>query len=101
MKLEFDFSDENKIKYKDYLNKLDQKATSLGLNKTKFGTYEGIVSETNFDDFIFFTLITNIIYENAKYCFIYEDKNNLQKEDALKTFNTVKERNSYYETEKI
>lgn len=93
MKFEFDFSEENKRKYSSYLRALDKKALEVGLKKTSFGIYEGKIFESKFDDFIFFTLVDNVVYENAIYCYIYEDINSLEKEDALKMYKETFKKN--------
>lgn len=95
MKLQFSFSEENKKKYADYLLTVDEEAKKYGLKKTSFGTYEGEIDEHDFNCFLLFTMFEDIIYQNAEWCYVWCDKHNQYKADALEICRRVDGRNKH------
>lgn len=91
MKVQFEFDKEDIEKNKERFIEIDQEAERIGLTKLSFGNYEGITTDNEFANFFLFLLIDRFFDEKCKKFYIWFDRNNLYKEDVLKTMQEVKE----------
>ena len=96
MKVQFEFDEKDVENNKERFKKIDEKAESVGLRKLSFGNYEGVISDNDFSSFFLFLLIDDFFDMKCKKFYVWCDKNNLYKEDILKTIKEVKEVNSRY-----
>lgn len=91
MKVQFDLTEKDIENNKERFKKIDEKAESLGLRKLSFGNYEGVITDNDFSSFFLFLLIDRFFDEKCKKFYVWFDRNNLYKEDILKTIQEVKE----------
>ena len=93
MKAEFNLSEENKRKFEQDIKEISKCAKQNGFKMTKFGIYEGIVSEQNMDNPCFFILLKDDFLKHCLYLYFYPDKENRYKEDFLEIMKMVRKRN--------
>ncbi len=91
MKVQFEFDEKDIENNKERFETIDEKAESLGLKKLSFGNYEGVITDNDFSSFFLFLLIDRFFDEKCKKFYVWFDRNNLYKEDILKTMQEVKE----------
>lgn len=91
MKVQFEFDEKDIENNKERFETIDEKAESLGLKKLSFGNYEGVITDNDFSSFFLFLLIDRFFDEKCKEFYVWFDRNNLYKEDILKTMQEVKE----------
>lgn len=91
MKVQFEFDEKDIENNKERFKKIDEKAENLGLRKLSFGNYEGVITDNDFSSFFLFLLIDRFFDEKCKKFYVWFDRNNLYKEDILKTIQEVKE----------
>lgn len=101
MKVQFEFDEKDIYENKRRFDDIDKKAESLGLKKLSFGNYEGIISDNDFSSFFLFLLIDDFFDVKCKKFYVWFDKNNLYKEDILKTIQEVKEINKKFNKKEI
>lgn len=96
MKVEFEFDKEIIEKNKERFEEIDKRAEQIGLKKLSFGNYEGVTTDNDFAKFFLLMFKNNFFEDYCKKCLVWNDKDNLYCNDALKTLEEVKAVNRKY-----